>query len=340
MNRDTFRLPKFGIGGGPIGGITAGIDNQTAHAVLSRAWEEGIRYFDTAPWYGNTNSEHRVGAFLREKPRADFILTSKVGRLYDRPAAGYDFEASPWRKRWPGGLPMVPRFDYTYDGIMRSFEDSLQRLGINRLDALAIHDLDVRHHKTDEQVAFGLKQLTDGGGYRALRQLKDAGEIRAIGVGINLSGYVGRFLERFDIDYFLIAMPYTLASQEALGEEFPLCARHGARVVVGAPFASGILASGNTADARFAYGPAPADIREKVARIEETCRRHGVTLAAAALQFPLAHPVVAAVVFGADTPDQVGSNVRAMAETIPAAFWDDLKAGGLLAPETPTPGHG
>lgn len=332
-----FELPKFGFGGGPLGGIRASITDKDAHNTLEAAWTGGMRYFDTAPWYGNTKSEERFGAFLKSKPRNEFILTTKVGRLYTPPAPGFDFEASKWRQRWPGGGAMVPHFDYTYQGIMRSYEDSLKRLGIDRVDALAIHDLDIRHHKTEENIAVGLSQLTDKGGFRALTELKTNGDIKAIGAGINLPGYIARFLERFKIDYFLLAMPYTLVEQQALDVELPLCAEHGCNVVVGAPFASGILATGATPNAQYAYAPASEAIKSKVAKLALICANHRVELPAVALHFPLGHPVVTSVVFGAESPAQIKANLAASQAKIPASLWQELKAENLIAPNNPTP---
>lgn len=332
-----FDFPRAGFGCASLAGSRFAVDARTAETVLEEAWRLGMRWFDTAPWYGNTLSEHRTGAFLRDRPRDEFILTTKVGRLYDRLPSDYDFENSRAGKRWPGGLRMVPRFDYTYDGILRSYEDSIQRLGINRFDGLAIHDLDSRHHG-EEAFRAGLDALSEGGGYRALDELKGAGEISAIGVGINLAGFVPHFLERFPIDYFIVAMPYTLLDQAALADEFPLCEQHGSKVIVGAPFASGILATGAEPGARHAYQPASADILARVSAIEAVCARHNVPLPAAALQFPLAHPVVAAVLFGADSPAQVAANIGALDLKIPAAFWAELKSAGLIVPDAPVAG--
>lgn len=327
-------LPRFGFGCASLGGSNLKVNAKTAEIVLEEAWNRGVRYFDTAPWYGNTLSEHRTGAFLRDKPRDEFILTTKVGRLYNRPPLGYDFESTPLRRRWPGGLAMLPSFDYSYDGILRSYEDSIQRLGITRLDALTIHDLDTRHHSADGAVDFGLDQLSDGG-YRALDELKSSGEIRAIGVGINLPGFIPRFLERFDIDYFITSMPYTLLDQSALAEELPLCALRGSKVIAGAPFASGILATGTIPGAQFAYQNASDEVVAKVAAIEAICAKHDVPLATAALQFPLAHPAVCSMLFGADTPAQLAGNIAALDTAIPDAFWQDLKVAGLIDAAAP-----
>lgn len=331
------QLPELGLGTGPLGGLTTEMTNADARAVMDRAWQDGIRYFDTAPWYGNTQSEHRVGAFLREKPRSAYAITTKVGRVYKRPALDFDFEASAWRQRWPGGLPFVPHFDYTFDHIYRSYEDSLARLGLNQVDALTIHDLDIRHHKTQGAIDRGFDQLSSGGGYQALQELKRAGEIEAIGAGINLPGSIPRFLEHFDLDYFIVAMPYTLLDQDALAHELPLCDQHNASVIIGAPFASGILATGATNNARYAYAAADQPIVDKVTRIAAICASSGVSLPAAALQFPLAHPAVISVIPGADSPEHVSANVSAAKQAIPPQFWTELKANSLLDPSAPVP---
>ncbi len=337
IGRSDLELPPLGFGGGPLGGLDPQLTDAMAAAVLDAAWSEGLRHFDTAPWYGNTQSEHRLGRFLREKPRRHFTLTTKVGRIYRRPDRDFAFEASPWHRRWPGGLPFVPQFDYSHDGIMRSYEDSLTRLGLTRVDGLAIHDLDLRHHTTPEAVAAGFAQL-EAGGYRALRELKESGEISAIGAGINMPGLIPRFLKRFEIDYFILAMPYTLLDQDAVREELPLCRQHGSSVIIGAPFASGILATGAVAGARYGYRPASQAVLDSVARIERICDAHHVSLAAAALQFPLAHPVVAATIPGAETVDQVRANAASFREVIPAGFWRDLVEEDLLADGVPVPG--
>jgi D-threo-aldose 1-dehydrogenase len=278
-------------------------------------------------------SEHRVGHFLRQQPRASFALSTKVGRTYRRPAdpAGFSFP------RWAGGLPFALTFDYRRDGVLRSYEDSLQRLGLNTVDALVIHDLDPRHQQSEEGVKKRLIELDAGGGYAALRDLRERGEIQAIGAGINHLGMIPRFLERFDLDYFLVAMPYTLALQEALPGELPLCQAQGVQVVIGAVFASGILATGARPGALFRYQPAEDAVMRKVAGIEAVCARHGVPLAAAALQFPLHHPAVAAIIPGANAPHQVRENLAHLRVAIPAELWRELKHERLIDPASPTP---
>lgn len=337
IGRHGLTVPLLGLGCGTLGDPTEVIPEAQAQATLAAAWDRGIRYFDTAPWYGNTKSEHRVGHFLRQKSREDYVISTKVGRVYFTPDDPVAYRNSPWMKRWRGGLPFDLRFDYSRSGIMRAYEDSLMRLGINRVDALVIHDLDLRHQRSEEGIAAAFEALDAGGGYAALDALRRGGEIQAVGVGINHVGMIPRFLDRFEIDYFLVAMPYTLLDQPALDGEFQLCAERGARVVIGAVFASGILATGARADALYAYQPAEREVAERVRRIEAVCRRHDVPLIAAALQFPAAHPVVASVIPGANAPGQVNANVEAFERPIPEALWRDLKADGLLRPDAPTP---
>jgi D-threo-aldose 1-dehydrogenase len=239
--------------------------------------------------------------------------------------------------RWPGGLMFDLRFDYTRDGIRRSYEDSLMRLGINTVDALVIHDLDFKHQTTEEGVQDAFRQLDDGGGFAVLQELKDRGEICAIGAGINHLGMIPRFLERFEIDYFLIAMPYTLLDQPALDRELPLCEEHGVGVVIGAVYASGILATGARPGAQYGYQPADDEVLTRARRMAEICQRHDVPLAAAALQFPLGHPAVASVIPGADSPEQVRQNLDNMRRPIPADLWAELKREKLIRDDAPIP---
>jgi D-threo-aldose 1-dehydrogenase len=326
-------VTRLGFGGGTLGDPVEVIDEAQADLTVEAAYAAGIGHFDTSPWYGNGKSEHRLGRVLRTKPRDSFVLSTKVGRVYFRPRDPMTFSQS----RWAGGLPFDLRFDYTRAGVLRSYEDSLMRLGLNRVDALLIHDLDLRHQKTEEGVRAAFEQLEAGGGYAALAELKAGGEIRAIGAGINHTGMIPRFLERFEIDFFLVAMPYTLLDQPALAEELPLCLERGASVVIGAVFASGILARGPAAGALYAYQPAADDVLERTRRIAAVCAHHDVPLAAAALQFPLHHPAVASVIPGPDSPAQVRANLQHMRQVVPADFWAELKAARLIDPAAPTP---
>lgn len=333
LGRSTLEVPAIGLGCGPLGGVHMMSDTQ-ADDVLNAAWNAGIRYFDTAPWYGNTQSEHRVGRFLRGKPRESFRITTKVGRLYRPTQSPADFANSRWAKRWPCGLPFEPHFDYSYDGIMRSHEDSLMRLGLARVDGVAIHDLDIRHQQTEDGIAEGFQQL-EAGGYRALVELKESRQIQAIGAGINFPGLIPRFLERFEIDYFLLAMPYTLLDQQSLELDLPCCEKAGSSVLIGAPFASGILATGAIENAQYAYSAASESVLARVRKLEQTGERFGVRLTAAALQVPLSHPCVAGVISGADSKAQVLDNVSAFEDNIPAGYWEALLQEGQIDKRTP-----
>ncbi len=332
IGRTGVEVTQLGLGGAPLGELFERVAESRARATVAGAWRLGVRYFDTAPWYGHGLSEHRIGQVLRHQPRVDFVLSTKVGRVYHAPAPGEAYDGGPWA----GGLAFVPRFDYTYDGILRSHEDSLQRLGLTRVELLLIHDLDLFYHQSEELVEGYYREL-EGGGWRALEELKAAGLVKGVGAGINRTGTIPRFLERFDIDYFLVAMPYTLLDQEPLGDEFPRCEERGVGLVVGAPFASGILVTGAVEGAKHNYVDAAPEVMDKVGRIHTVCARHDVPLAAAALQMPLGHPAVAAVIPGAVSPRQVEANVAMMRARIPDELWQELKAEGLLRHDTPTP---
>ena len=321
----------LGFGGATIGGIGARVTETQAQATLDAAWDAGLRYFDTAPWYGRGVSELRVGRLLREKPVEDFVISTKVGRILRAPAS-LPADRSPWSS----GGPFEVVFNYSYDGILRAYEDSLQRLGLARIHLAIVHDLDLGYHAPQARWEAMMAQLITGG-WRALTELRSAGVIRGIGVGINSIGLIPRFLELFDVDFFLLAGRYTLMEQETLTDELPACVERGVGIVIGAVFGSGLLATGPVPGARYNYRePTPAEI-DHVRLIQATCDRYGVPLAAAALQFPLAHPAVASVIPGPVTPAQVQLNVQAMRHPIPVDLWRDLKAAGLLREDAPTP---
>lgn len=325
-------VTQLGFGGAGLGDLFEVIPEAQAAATLEAAWDAGIRYYDTAPWYGLTQSEHRFGRALYRQPRRDFVLSTKVGRTMHavHHAETYD------RGIWTGGLPFKVRFDYSYDGVMRSFEDSLQRLGLPHIDLLLVHDLDIQYHQTYKRVEALLIELHNGGA-RALAELRAAGRIGGFGAGINELGMIPRFLDLIDVDFFLVALPYTLLDQQVLDSEFPRCAEKGVGFVIGAVFGSGILATGAVQGARYAYAPAAPEMLAKVARIEAVCTRHGVPLAAAALQFPLGHPSVASVIPGGLSPEHVRQNVAAFRHTIPSELWAELKHEGLLRADAPMP---
>ena len=218
----SMEVTRLGFGGATLGDANEIISEHQAELTVEAAFAAGVAYFDTAPWYGNGKSEHRLGRVLRSKPRGAFALSTKVGRVYTRPADPATFH----QDRWAGGLPFDLDFDYTRDGVLRAYEQSMMRLGMTEIDALLVHDLDPRHQRSEEGVRRGLGQLDAGGGYQALADMRARGEIRAIGAGVNLTGMIPRFLERFDLDFFLVAMPHTLADQEMLGAQRQLRVEH------------------------------------------------------------------------------------------------------------------
>lgn len=332
IGRTDVSVTRFGLGCASLGERFLPVDMETSDAIVRAAHDAGLRYFDTAPQYGQGKSEARLGRILQTKPRDSFVLSTKVGHLFSPPR---DREAFA-RTLKGGGLPFECRSDYSYDGIMRSYEHSLLRLGLNRIDMLIIHDLDVSHHGSREAVEAHMRALVDGGGWRALHELKAAREIRAIGCGINVLGQIPDMLANGELDFFLVAMPYTLLDQDALDVEFPLCAARGVSIVVGSVFASGILATGPRDGASYAYAPAPQRILDKAAAIERVCRSHGVPLQSAALQFPLWHPLVAAIVPGAYRVENISENLANLSRPIPPQLWADIKAEGLLRADAPT----
>lgn len=326
------QVTRLGFGGASLGDMRAVLPEPQAEAAIAAGHTAGIGYFDTSPWYGNGKSELRLGHVLRTCPRDSFVLSTKIGRVHRRPDDPDNYR----HPAWAGGLPFEPSFDYTADGVHRSYDMSLARLGLNRVEALLIHDLDPGMHGSEESVDSGFAQL-DGGGYQALADLKTGGEIRAIGAGINVTGMIPRFLERFELDFFLVAMPYTLLDQAGL-EELDLCADRGVSVVIGSPFASGILARGPSPDATYGYRRVRPEMLEKAERIQAACQDHDVPLAAAALQFLFGHRAVAAVVPGPVSAEEVRLNLAAMRHAIPAGLWQRLRDEGLVQAGTPLPG--
>lgn len=330
LGRTSVRLPPIGLGCAPLAGLAAPVPESVAAETLSSAWDAGIRFFDTSPWYGRGVSELRLGQFLRQQPRSEFILSTKVGRTFHRPrdVANYRSEF------WAGGLPFEHRFDYTYDGIMRSYESSMMRLGLNTIDLLLIHDLDVAEIGSADLVAHHFQDL-ERSGWRALESLRQHGEIAAIGAGVNIRGTIAEMLRRFDLDFFLVAMPYTLLDQAPLDDEFPLCRERGAGIIIGSPFASGILATGSDVpNPLYNYVPASPEIVAKARRIEAVCGRHGVSLKSAAIQFPLLNPLVASVLCGAIGTAQARENAGLLEPPIDVSFWEELRREGLIHPES------
>ena len=329
FGRVDLEVTAFGFGTAPVGNIFREIDEETSDAMFQRSWDAGVRYYDTAPMYGHGLSELRTGHSLRWKRRDDYVLSSKVGRVL-KPAKRETIDFAPWVNA--GAFRM--EFDYSYDGTMRSFEDSLQRMGLERMDICFIHDIDVFTRGADQPKVF--EEAMDGC-WRALSDLRDQGVVKAIGVGVNEWEVCHAALQARDFDCFLLAGRYTLLEQEALDAFLPLCEERGAAVVVGGGFNSGILATGAVEGAKYNSAPAPAHIMEKVRKIEAVCRDHGVPLPAAALQFVVAHPAIPSFIAGTRTVAQLDQNLAWFEHPIPAAFWADLKAKGLLREDAPTP---
>jgi D-threo-aldose 1-dehydrogenase len=328
IGRTEVEVTRLGFGGAPLGNLFSAVSERAAEAALDAAWDAGWRYFDTAPLYGHGLGERRIGSFLRSKPREAYRLSTKIGRLLVPQAGEVDGGAY---VEVPNAAPV---FDYSRDGALRSVEASLERLGIGRIDILLIHDIDRFTHGDEQPRRF--REAMDGA-YPALADLRARGVVGAIGLGVNDWRVCEDMARVADIDCVLLAGRYTLLEQEALASFLPLCVAKGISVIAGGVFNSGILATGPRPGAVYNYAPAPAPILERAAALERVCRAHGVSLAAAALQFPLAHPAVATAVVGARSADEVRANQALLAERLPPSLWTDLKSERLLAAEAPTP---
>jgi D-threo-aldose 1-dehydrogenase len=329
LGRGNLRVSQLGFGGAPLGNLFSELDEGDATHAVASAFASGIRFFVTAPLDGHGLSEHRFGAALRHRRRDDFVLATKVGRLL-RPDPAAD--GGLYRKI----LPFATAYDYSYDGVLRSIEDSLQRLGLARIDIVHIHDVDVWTHGSQAAMDARFAEVMKGG-YRALLRLREEKAIGAIGVGVNEWQACQRFAAEGDFDCFLLAGRYTLLEQAALDSFLPLCVARDIAVIIGGPFNTGILATGAMEGATYDYRPAPAEVMARVRRIEAICRSHGVALASAALQFPLHHPAVSSVIPGARSAAEIAANVATFDAPIPPALWAELKQAGLLRPDAPTP---
>jgi len=331
VGRTGVAVTQLGLGGASYGELFHKVPEQDAFGAIQAAWEGGVRYFDTAPWYGRGLSELRTGTGLRDRPRSEYVLSTKIGRWL-KASQDPHFDGAPWF----GGARFDVVFDYTYDGIMRAYEQSQLRLGMARYDLAVIHDLDHGYHGNGVKYEGFLTQLATSG-WRAVTELKASGLIRGIGAGVNELGMIPRFLDIVDLDFFLVAMPYTLLHQDVLETEFPSCVERGIGFVIGAPYQSGILATGPRAGANADYGTPSAELNATVGRIQTICERHGVPLAAAALQFPLGHASVAAVIPGARSAAHVQRNLEVFRQAIPADLWAELKHEGLMRQDAPVP---
>lgn len=326
-DKSSANVPPMGLGGAHLGNSFTQLTEAQALATLNAAWDAGIRYYDTAPWYGNGLSELRVGTLLRDKPRDQFTLSTKVGRVYDPLRYGPEYKS-----RWLAPVEFDLRFDYTADGFEQSLIQSRLRFGFGKIDALVIHDLDRGYHG-DAMDGYADQLMASGLDY--LQGLRKSGEISAFGMGINATENFAFFVDNVDVDFFLVAMPYTLLDQGSLRGPMQRCIERGIRVIIGAPFASGLLADHTNTQATYGYEAAADEKRKKAAAIAGVCADNGVPLAAAALQFPMLHPAVMSIIPGATAPEQVTENVANAARPIPAALWQDLRAKGLIDPEAP-----
>jgi D-threo-aldose 1-dehydrogenase len=331
IGRTGVRVTRLSFGGATIGGLFREVADADAVATVRHAAAIGVRYFDVAPAYGYGNSERRVGIGLAGRPRASFTLSTKVGRLLvprDRitPEMDVDYQRADGQDDYyyRGTPPVRPVFDYSYDGVLRSLDESLERLGLDGVDILYVHDPDNHFEEA----------LT--GAIPALVRLRAEGVVRAIGVGMNQSAMLLRFARETDVDVFLVAGRYTLLDQGALADFLPLCAERGIAVVAGGVFNSGILADPRPGS-RFGYLPADEHILERAQRMRQICERHGTSLRAAAVQFVLAHPAIVSVLAGVRNAAQLDEYPDLIREQIPAAVWDELKAEGLVREDAPTP---
>ena len=326
---------ELGFGAAPLGNLYRPMTEKEARVMLEAVWAAGIRYFDTAPLYGLGLSETRLNGFLRPKPRDSFLISTKVGRILDlcKPE-----ERS--RQSGAGAFIEVPsrreRYDYSYDGVKRSLEFSFERLGLDRIDIVYVHDPDISTHGSREAADIRIKEFMNGG-YRALDELRASGAVKAIGAGVNDAEIAEDLARKGDFDVFLVAGRYTLLEQSALTSFLPLCTEKGIGLVVGGPFNSGILATGVKADAHFNYGPAPEEVKDRVRRIQQLCKTYKIKLPEAALHFPLGHPAVVSVIAGAQRASEVKRNAAMMAAKVPVGFWRALKAEKLLREDAPTP---
>ena len=313
-------VTRLGLGGAPLGGLFEDVSDDAAISTVRRGFELGINFFDTAPLYGHGKSEVRVGKVLAEAPKNSWVLATKVGRVLV-PVDHHHLQQDEYKN------PALfnPVFDFSYDGVMRSFDASLKRLGVDHIDILHIHDPDDHY-----------EQAIDGA-YHALDQLRRDGRIKAVGVGINQAELLMQFARDGNFDCFLLAGRYTLIDHTGLKELLPLCVKKHISIIIGGPYNSGVLATGAQPGAKFNYADAKPEILEKVRKVQQVCDRHKVPMKAAALQFPLAHPAVAAVIPGARSVAELEENFQLIRHSIPADFWAELRSEKLIPENAPTP---
>jgi D-threo-aldose 1-dehydrogenase len=326
VGRTNLHVTSLGLGTATMGGSRIAVTPEERVKLVTAAWNAGVRYVDTAPFYGVGAAERGVGDAMRDRPRDEWVLSTKVGRLLrprSSPGGAADGRLAP--------LPFEVKYDYSYDGIMRSVDDSYQRLGLAKIDILFVHDIGVYQHGAEAHAAH-MKTLRESG-YKALDELRRTGVVSAIGLGVNEKEVLIEVLGFGDWDAFLLAGRYTLLEQGPLDDLLPMCVARGTSIVVGGPLNSGILAGRDT----WNYAAAPPEIVARVNALRAVCDAHNVPLAAAALQFPLAHPAVAAIIPGPRSAAVFEANLPLIQQKIPAALWAELRQKGLLHRAAPTP---
>lgn len=328
LGRTGLSVSVLGFGGAPLGDLYAPIDEAQAVDTVLAALDAGVTLIDTSPLYGHGLSEHRIGAALRRRPDARVVLSSKVGRVADpfRPAGDYS--------GYTGGLPHHMHFDYSHDGTLRAIEQSLLRLGRDRIDIALIHDVDFWTH--GDSVSLRIAEAM-AGAVKALERLRGEGVISAYGIGVNEADKAELFAHETDMDCVMLAGRYSLLEQPALDSFLPLAEQKRIGVMLGGVFNSGILATGAVDGARYNYKIAPEPVRARVRAMEEVCAAHGVHIRQAALHFALAHKAVASVVLGAVHPSEIVAQQADLAIVPPAALWRDLKNAGLIGAHVPVP---
>jgi D-threo-aldose 1-dehydrogenase len=322
-------VTELGLGCAALGNLYSEVSDDEAAQTVACAFESGTRFFDTAPLYGYGLSERRLGDALRGYARDSWVLSTKVGRLLHPRSGGAEPDDV-----FAGALPFDPVFDYSRDAVLRSLEDSLQRLGMTRVDVVLLHDVGRLTHG-DEAHAETFRAAMEGG-YRALDELRAAGTIAAVGMGVNEWEVCIEAMAHADLDCFLLAGRYTLLEQTALDRFLPACEKRGSSVIIGGPYNTGILASEPVEGATYDYEAVDAEVLSRARQVFRVCESHGVPLPAAALQFPLLHPAVCSVIPGARSPREIEQNVDYLKRDIPETLWSDLASEGLLHPEAPT----
>jgi D-threo-aldose 1-dehydrogenase len=329
LPRAGYKVPVFGLGCSQLDGLYHAMSDDDAQALVDAAWNGGVRMFDSAPLYGHGLSEQRLGTALRGRRRADFVLSTKVGRLLVP-----DDRVRPGDGGWAAPLPFRPEYNYTYEGVMRSFEASLARLDVDRIDVVYVHDIGAATH--GGQAASYWEQLTRAGGFRALDELRRQRIVEAVGLGVNECQAALDGMREFDLDCTMLAGRYTLLEQAALSPFLEECMRRDHRVVAAAPFNSGVLAGGE----HFDYDHAPPSVKARVRALNDAARDFGVTLPAAALQFPLAHPAIVACVVGAHRAGEIEQAIGWFGQPIAPAFWHALRERGLVDAASSLPDGG